>query len=391
MHPALAIAAKDLRQKVRDRSAIIISVLAPLALAFGFSSVLAGDQMSFSAHFVVVDLDHGPIAAALVDGPLGSLGPVGITVTADPTETSARAQVADGKADVAIVVPGGFSAAVQSGRAAQIRIVGDVNRSLATQVAQSVVEGFASSVTAVQVAVLTVNGPGLPNAATLERAQRAVLTDPSPLALKDSTTRDRVASSSTYYAAAMAILFVFFAVQFGVVSIHAERRQGMLARMLAGPVSPRAILLGKLLVSLVLGVVSLTLVVVGSSVLMKARWGDPWGVAALIVAAVVAASGITVLVVGATKNEEQAGGLSAIVAMVLAVLGGSFFPLAEAPESLARLSVVTPHAWFLRGVNDLASGEGVAIVLPSVAVLLAMGVVTGGIGLLLARRTVVAA
>lgn len=391
MHPALVIAAKDLRQKVRDRSAIIISVLAPLALAFGFSTVLSGDQTSFSAHFVVVDLDRGPVATALVGGPLGSLGPVGITVTADPAETSARAKVADGSADVAIVVPAGFSTAVQAGEAAQIRIVGDVNRSLATQVARSVVEGFASSVTAVQVAVLTITGPGGPDATALDRAQRSVLAAAPPIALKDVTTRDRVASSSTYYAAAMAILFVFFAVQFGVVSIHAERREGLLARMLAAPVSPQAILLGKVLVSLVLGVVSLTLVIVGSTLLMKARWGDPLGVAVLVLAAVVAASGITVLVVGATRNEEQAGGLSAIVAMVLAVLGGSFFPLSQAPESLARLSVVTPHAWFLRGVNDLASGEGAAIVVPAVAVLLAMGVLTGGIGLLMARRTVVAA
>ena len=74
--------------------------------------------------------------------------------------------------------------------------------------------------------------------------------------------------------------------------------------------------------------------------------------------------------------------------MTLAVFGGSFFRMSDAPEGMAALSVVTPHAWFLRGVNDLAAGGGVASVAPSLAVLVAIGVVTGGIGLLRARRVV---
>ena len=74
------------------------------------------------------------------------------------------------------------------------------------------------------------------------------------------------------------------------------------------------------------------------------------------------------------------------MALTLAVFGGSFFPMSQAPEGLAALSVITPHAWFLRGINDLAAGGGIALVLPSLAVLAAVGLVTGGIGLLRARQ-----
>jgi ABC-2 type transport system permease protein len=123
---------------------------------------------------------------------------------------------------------------------------------------------------------------------------------------------------------------------------------------------------------------------------MGANWGDPIAVAALILATVLAASGIALFVVGFTRNEEQAGGLTAIVAMVFAVLGGSFFPLSQAPEGLALLSMFTPHAWFLRGVNDLASNEGLAIIMPSLLVLTAIGLVTGGLGLLRAGKVVTA-
>jgi len=389
MHAALSIALKDLRQKVRDRSAIIISVVAPLALAFLFSSANPGEA-TFKAALTVVDLDGGPVARSLVNGPLAGLGPAGITVTSESSEAGAKAKVEDESIDAAIVIPTGFSDAVQAARATQLRVIGNANATLATQVAEAILAGFASSVEGVQVAVATViaSGQGAPDPAIIEQAAQAAMTAPAPIVIDQGQTRDRLASAPTYYAAAMAVLFLFLAAQFGVVSIHAERRAGTLARMLAAPISSRSVLLGKVLVSLVLGVVSMGIVAAGTTLLMGARWGDPIAVAVLILATVLAASGIALLVVGFTRNEEQAGGLTSIVAMVFAVLGGSFFPLSQAPEALAQLALFTPHAWFLRGINDLASNEGVAVILPSIAVLTAIGLVTGGLGLVRAGKVV---
>jgi len=390
MHAALSISVKDLRQKVRDRSAIILAVIAPLSLAVLFSSALPGSQNTFHAKFVVVDLDGGAVARSLVDGPLNSLTPAGIQVERRATQAEAKAMVSDGSASVAIVIPAGFSAAVQAPRATELQVIGSVNATLATQVAQSVLAGFASSVEGVQVAVATViaSSGSAPDPATIGRVTQVALAAPAPITTTQDQTRDRLASTATYYAAAMAVLFLFFAAQFGVVSIHAERRAGTLARMLAAPISARSVLFGKVLVSLVLGVVSMGIVAFATSLLVGADWGDPVAVAALILATVLAASGIALLIVGFTKTEEQASSLTAIVAMVCAVLGGSFFPLSQAPEGLAAVSLLTPHAWFLRGINDLASNEGLAVILPSLGVLTAIGLVTGGLGLLRAGKVV---
>ena len=392
MHAALSIAVKDLRQKVRDRSAIILAVVAPLSLAVLFSTALPGSQTTFNATFVVVDLDGGAVARSLVDGPLSGLAPAGIRVERRATEAEAKTMVDDGSASVAIVIPAGFSDAIGAARATGLQVIGSANATLATQVAQSVLAGFASSVEGVQVAVATVvaTSSSAPDAATVGQVAQAVVAAPAPITTVRDQTGNRVASMPTYYAAAMAVLFLFFAAQFGVVSIHAERRAGTLARMLAAPISTRSILLGKLLVSLVLGVVSMGIVALATTALVGADWGDPIAVAALIFATVLAASGIALLVVGFTKNEDQASGLTAIVAMVFAVLGGSFFPLSQAPEGLAAVSLFTPHAWFLRGVNDLASNEGLVIVLPSLLVLTTIGLLTGGLGLLRAGKVVTA-
>jgi ABC-2 type transport system permease protein len=186
----------------------------------------------------------------------------------------------------------------------------------------------------------------------------------------------------------MAVLFLFFAAQFGVVGLLAERRTGTLARMLASPVAPSTILLGKVLVSFVLCVVSMTVMVAATTLLMGASWGDPIAVAALVLAVSASATGIATLVVGFARTEEQAGGAIAIVAMSLAVLGGSFYQISQAPEGLASLAIVTPHYWFIRGINDLAAGGGIEAVVTPVALLLAVGLVAGGLGLARARRVV---
>ncbi len=69
MRAALDIALKDLRQKVRDRSALLISVVAPFVLAALFSMILGGLDEDFHAHWGYVDLDGGDIATALGEGP----------------------------------------------------------------------------------------------------------------------------------------------------------------------------------------------------------------------------------------------------------------------------------------------------------------------------------
>ncbi|MFH0751538.1 MAG: ABC transporter permease, partial [Chloroflexota bacterium] len=209
-----------------------------------------------------------------------------------------------------------------------------------------------------------------------------------PIRITAGETADRVASSKTYYGASMAVLFVFFAAQFGVLSLLAERRNGTLARMLAAPIAPATILLGKVLVSLVVASISMAVIVIATTLLLGANWGDPLAVAALVLATALAATGIATLIVGFARTEEQAGSFIAVVALTLAVFGGSFFPMSQAPEAMAALSLVTPHAWFIRGINDLAAGGGIAVVAPSLAVLVAVGLVTGGIGLLRARQVV---
>jgi ABC-2 type transport system permease protein len=210
----------------------------------------------------------------------------------------------------------------------------------------------------------------------------------SPVTIEEDQAATKELDSKTFYAAGMATFFLFFTAQYGVLSLLGERRDGTLARLLASPISPGVIVTAKALSTFVLGVVRMVVLVVATTLALGASWGDPVGVFVLILAGVVSAMGITSLVGGLAKTDEQAAGYSSIIAVVLGILGGTFFPLSQAPALLATLTRLTPHYWLMRGFADLSGEGGVVDVVASIVALLLFGVVLGAVALWRARRMV---
>jgi ABC-2 type transport system permease protein len=186
------------------------------------------------------------------------------------------------------------------------------------------------------------------------------------------------------------VFFLFFTVQLGISSILDERREGTLARLLAAPIGSSAVLLGKLLTSLVLGALSMGVLALATHLLLGAHWGNPLGVALLILAGVVAATAVMALVATVARTGDQAQAWQSMVALVLGMLGGTFFPIAQAGGLLAALSLLTPQAWFLRGIENLSGGAGPGAVAGPVLAMLGFAAITGAfafarVGRLVAR------
>ena len=73
LRTALLVAGKDLRQRLRDRSALVIAFVAPFVLASIIGLAFGGDG-AFKATYAVADADKGPVAAGFTDGVLSSPG-----------------------------------------------------------------------------------------------------------------------------------------------------------------------------------------------------------------------------------------------------------------------------------------------------------------------------
>ncbi|MGD2042933.1 MAG: ABC transporter permease [Acidimicrobiia bacterium] len=389
MGAATRIAAKDLKLRVRDRSAIIIGIIAPLGLAFVFNLVF-GDAFTqqLDLQFGLVDLDGTEISQGLGEV-LEEVEAEGILMleTFDSAE-GAEGAVDEGEIDAFILIEEGFGSSVVTNSDATISVVGSVDAPTSTQIAESIAEQYATGIEAAQLAIATTATAS--NTQVTPEFFASLTTDPSTAAfsytLVDVTAATRQLDGTTYFAAGMAVFFLFFTVQFGVLGLLEEEREGTLARLQAAPIRRVSIVLGKALLAFLLGIISMGVLVVSTQLLIGATWGAPLGVALLVIAGVLAAVGIMGLVAAVAKTSEGAGNLGAIIAVILGMLGGVFFQLGSGDDFLSRLTFITPHAWFMEGLANLADGASWTAALPAAGAIMVFAVVTGAISWVLLRR-----
>jgi ABC-2 type transport system permease protein len=384
---AMTILGKDLRLRVRDRSVIAFALVVPLGLTVLFSFVFPDiEEITLTA--AVVDEDGGTVSHGFVDGVLPELVASGLlTLREVDDRAAADAALVDGSLDAVWILPAGFSDAVTAGRPADLEVVVNPDRGLQAQVAQGVAEGYALHLEGVALAVATSAATGEVAGEDLAAVAASAAASPPVMRLVATEAADLQLDPTSYLAAGMAVFFVFFTVQFGVTGLLEEKQLGTMPRLLAAPISPTAIHLGKALGAAVLGVTSMAVLAVASRFLLGAAWGAPLGVAILILAVVAAAIGLMTLVGSFARTAEQAGNLQAIVAIVLGMLGGVFFPLDLGEGPLRLVSLIAPHGWFLRGISDLVGSGRWTAVLPAAAAMLAFGIATAVPAALRLRRT----
>jgi ABC-2 type transport system permease protein len=387
MSAVLAIALKDLRQRLRDRSVLVIGFIAPVAVA-ALISVAFGSAGSFHADVAVVDLDGGAVASGFttfVKSPdLAGL----LTVKPVTSEADARARVASGELGAAFVIPRGFSEAVTSGQSRPITVLASVDSTVAEQVARSLAESFTAQIEAVQLSVQSAVRAGAPRSSAGKLAAEA-----SAARLPEQTVTQpagtRALTGTSYYAPAMGIFFMFFAIGFGARGYFLERTGGTLERLAVAPIGPGTILAGKSLATFVYGVASLGTVAIVTSLGFGAHWGPPLVVLALIMALSLTMVGLTALVITVARTERQADGFASLLTFGLVLLGGNFVFIGSAPPLLRTLALLTPNGWALRAFTDLAGGAVWTAALVPLMAILAFGLATGAVAYSLRRRVAV--
>lgn len=387
MGSAWRIARKDLKLRLRDRSAIVIGVVVPLILAYVFNVVFGG---AFGGDPIVsigfADADRGQVAQSLGDllTAIEDRGTIDL-VTADD-EAALRGLVSDGEVAAGLAVPAGLSQAAIAGEPAEVVVIGDVDSPTAAAIARGIAAGFAASVADSQRAVGGAIALGEADPDRFAQIATAAATADPVAELSGFEAADELLDPATFFAASMAAFFVFFIVQFGVTGLLDEEREGTLTRLRAAPIPRSSVVMGKAITSFILGVLSLTILAAATTVLMGAEWGNPVGVLILIVAVVVAATSILGVVAAVTRTPEGAGNLSSVIAVALGMLGGTFFPVAGGNAVIEALSLATPHSWFLRGLGALHGETGLGSIVPAVGGLAAFGLGIGVIAALLLRR-----
>ncbi|MCH8337985.1 MAG: ABC transporter permease [Chloroflexi bacterium] len=186
---------------------------------------------------------------------------------------------------------------------------------------------------------------------------------------------------------AQAMFFAMFTAQFGVLSMHQERREWTLQRLVISPTPRSHILAGKLLgvfvtviFQLLVLIVALTLI---ASLLQRELtliWGDDFlSLGLLVFAAALGVAGFGMLLAGIVRTAEQGQVVGPVANMVQGVLGGAFGFLL--PTSVAVFSLVY---WGRQAFLSLSRGD--SDIGLNLLVLVVLGLIMYVLGVILFNR-----
>ncbi|MDT8439727.1 MAG: ABC transporter permease [Wenzhouxiangellaceae bacterium] len=369
----------------RDRGALLLAFGLPPLMFFVFAEVFsgAGDE-DFTLRVAILD-EHGSARSALMVETVSALDGIAIVEGAVRDSDDLEARVRAGDADAALWLRG--DPALIDPEKAPVVIVGDGSRALAAAVlAGRVQRVLAESFPAVAIerALVTVESLAGP----LGDAQRARMDAAlATLRQRDGQARTDGDDASwleqrllgagrgndpgvSYYAGAVAILFLLFSAFQGAISLIDERSSGIHDRLMAGPGGIGVVVVGKGLFLTAQGLIQAALIFALASTLYGLDWWaqfGAWLVTALLAATIAAWGGL--LLASVCTSRAQAQTASAFVVLLLSAVGGSMMPRFLMPGWLRELGWLTPNAWvieswqdqFWRGlpVADLAPAWGV--------------------------------
>jgi ABC-2 type transport system permease protein len=410
MKKILLIGRKDLTLAFRDRAALLLMLAAPFALTLGLGFItgrLSGSASSALADIpvIVVNQDGEQLGDALSNlfgsEELASL--IALSETADPA--AARRQVDADAAAAAIIIPAGFTrsiipaaGAAPTGAVVSVELYTNPTRPTSVGVIKTILDDFMSQVevgrVGGQVAVTQLIERGLirpQDAAAVGAALGARQADAA------NKTAIRLTGTATggepvgfdplaYMAPGMALMFLMFTATNGGRTLLTERAQGTLPRLLISPTTSTQVLGGKTTGIYLTGVAQMLILITASALLFQLRWGAPFAVLVLILAAVAGAVGWGMLITALAKTPGQVSTIGSAVTLIFGILGGSFTNTGNLPEWFQTLGKITPNAWGLEGFTILALGGGLADILVPVAALLIMGATLFTAAVLLLKR-----
>ncbi len=411
-----ALTVKELKVLFADRGAVTVLFLMPVVFILVMTVALQGVfQVGSEAHpleVLVVNRDRGPLAAQALEALEGLEGIRWRTeVEGRPVDREeAVALVEARKAPLALVFPADFSEGLLAGgpppnlelladptlgrpivgpvRGAIQGIVGVQAAAIRGRLeALAVLRRWIQDLPPAQAAPLLARLPEL-------EGQGLAASAPPPLPavqlVRPGVEEAAPAlTSAQQNVPAYAVFGLFFLADALASSLFAERQEGTFRRLQVAPLGRGTLLLGKLLPYYLVSLLQVALMfAVGRFAFGLSLGSAPLALLAVTLAAGSAATGLGLLVAALARSPRQASGLTSLLLITLAAVGGTFVPSFVMPRPLQLLSRLSPHAWALAGYQDvLVRGLGLRGVLPEAGVLLAFALAFYGVALTRFRWT----
>jgi ABC-2 type transport system permease protein len=395
---------KDLKIFASDRAALIFSILFPFFFIVLFNFVMTGTNGQDTR--LVINLATNETANGISNQIIASM------VTQDPSAlkpgqpeivwlkdyNQAMQDVKDKKLDGFIAFPANFTEAVNTGYGTDLEVIYNPTNSQTIAPLQGMAEGIAADINAREVVDKAVIGIVTENALTVpgNNAAQIILSQLSgqgqtttPEApLISFTTQEvgavKATNPSSWVIPGYLVMFVFFTAAFAAAQLVRERQNHTLERLLSSSATKAEILGGVYGGTVAKGLIQIAIFWTVGILVYKVDLGySPLAVILVSVLMVLMASAFGVMLATFVKTERSASSIGVLASLILAPLGGCWWPLYITPQWMQTVSKITPHAWATTAFNKLMIfGGNFSSVVPNMLALIAFGVVFGVIAIL---------
>jgi ABC-2 type transport system permease protein len=174
------------------------------------------------------------------------------------------------------------------------------------------------------------------------------------------------------------VMFVFLNLLVSGAGIAADRASGRMRRLFIAPVSRAEIVMGHLLGRMAVGWVQIAFLLGVGVVGFGIAWAEHTLDLVAFLALLAAAAAATGLMGGTLfRHPDQASAAAVWTVILLAPLGGLWWPLEVTPPAMQQLGRLVPTGWAMHGTESLLSfGASFGDVLPQAGALAALAVVS---------------
>lgn len=414
MYEVINIAWNDLRLMFKDRGNWVGIFALPIVFTLFIGFGAGGGQATTQLRVDVIDHDqsaesqqflkdirqaNNTLVLCPIDNDDKDFCGLKDTKTLDATAAEDRLKAETSLA--LIEIPASFGADLKAGKPVTIGYRSNENATAPSYIAQAVqaaVQKINGASVAAQVGNQVAGDFKIPfkDDAARSQYQQSVYDSASTLWAKSLVTVDyqvgksvdtgsKVSSTQAGFGQSvpgMGSMFVMFTVFAGMQILLQERKNWTLQRMVTTPLSRAQLLGGKILGRFLMGIAQFLIVFAVGAAVGLSYGQDVVALVLLIVLYTMSITAFSFAIAPRLRTEMQAASLSLLLSMILAPLGGAWWPLDIVPNFMKIIGHISPVAWAMDGFNSLLFNQGsLGTVLVPMAVLAVLTVVFFALGI----------
>jgi ABC-2 type transport system permease protein len=274
-------------------------------------------------------------------------------------------------ASVGIEIPPDYAGAIRSGRPVAVAVAVDASDATSARVSIAVAEGVGASIAQ----QLTINAI---------RRQGAAVPPPTPDVRTRAWYNPDLRAQIFLVPGVLALILQFTMTMLSITTVVKERELGTLEQLVASPLQPSELLLGKIVPIVGLGYLNVTLILAVAWIWFDVPvQGSLLELYLVILAFFFSTVGLGVLVSTVANNFQQAIQMGQLFLMPSMLLSGFIFPRETLPPVLQWISLALPLTYFLVVVRGIIiKGVGLGYLWPQIVALMVLGLVVFSIAVM---------